>query len=265
MKIIDFHTHIFPDFLADRAIESMKIPGKFENAIGGKASDLLGEMQNSSVSLSVNLPVLTNPLSFDSTIEHLFASNQKSNKILSFAAIHPGCDNVCDKIKKIKDYGFKGVKLHPLFQHTDISDRKNENIIYAANEQGLWVTIHAGFDINYPQGQEATVDKICKMITDVRPDKLILAHMGAEGYWEEVYDKLCGKNVYFDTAYSPDIMGEELFLKLVRAHGAKRVLFGTDSPWRSQKKYVELLNSFALTDEEKQLIFFKNAEKILGL
>ena len=63
-----------------------------------------------------------------------------------------------------------------------------------------------------------------------------------------------------------DIMGEELFTDVVLRHGADKILFGTDSPWRSQREYVRILKGNArLTDDEKDKIFYKNAAKILGL
>ena len=45
--------------------------------------------------------------------------------------------------------------------------------------------------------------------SDVKPEKLVLAHMGGLNFWDDVEKYLVGENVYFDTAYVADEMSEE--------------------------------------------------------
>ena len=61
------------------------------------------------------------------------------------------------------------------------------------------------------------------------------------------------------------MLTEEQFIRLVRKHGADKILFGTDSPWSSQKDYVDWMNRIALTGEERKQIFGENAKKIVEL
>ena len=104
------------------------------------------------------------------------------------------------------------------------------------------------------------------VLDEVRPPKLILAHMGSNEFYDESEEKLCGMKVYFDTAYSILHMNETQFVRMVRKHGADRVLFGTDTPWTYQKECAQrLLSMEGLTDQEKQHILSGNAEKLLGL
>ena len=59
-------------------------------------------------------------------------------------------------------------------------------------------------------------------------------------------------------------MPEEQFVRMVHLHGAERILFGTDTPWTSQKECVERLQSFTgLSQVEKDLIFSGNAQFLL--
>ncbi len=83
--------------------------------------------------------------------------------------------------------------------------------------------------------------------------------------WDEVEEYLTGQPVYFDTAYILGLVPEEQFLRIVRNHGADKILFGTDSPWAGQKEFVRYLKECPLTEEERQLIFFGNALKLLEL
>jgi len=58
---------------------------------------------------------------------------------------------------------------------------------------------------------------------------------------------------------------DELFLKIIRKHGADRILFASDCPWCSAGETVKLIERVGLTDEEKEMIYHKNAETLLGI
>ena len=63
----------------------------------------------------------------------------------------------------------------------------------------------------------------------------------------------------------PDMLNEEQFVGMVRAFGADRVLFGSDSPWASQRKSLKWIEHTSLHREEKEKILGANAEKMLKL
>ena len=54
-------------------------------------------------------------------------------------------------------------------------------------------------------------------------------------------------------------------LTMIRSHGADKILFASDSPWQDQRRYIDLLKSLPLTEEEKAQILYKNASKLLKL
>jgi predicted TIM-barrel fold metal-dependent hydrolase len=94
--------------------------------------------------------------------------------------------------------------------------------------------------------------------------KVVLAHMGGFNQWDEVEEYLVGKNIWFDTSYTFQHIQPEQFLRIVRNHGADRILFGTDSPWGGQKECIEYLSKLELSQEELECIFWKNGASILG-
>lgn len=66
-----------------------------------------------------------------------------------------------------------------------------------------------------------------------------------------------------------DLSGTGLFrygvLKyLIREVGADRILFGTDYPICNPRMYVEAIYGEEITEEERELVFHGNAERILG-
>ena len=123
-------------------------------------------------------------------------------------------------------------------------------LIEYASSLGLIILIHAGFDVSFPGCDESSVDRLATMIQEVKPEKLVLAHMGGWGQWNEVASILeedYMKNVYLDTSSCIKKLNHnaslpiEKFKKMVNIHGADRILFGSDSPWDDQKDAVDLI------------------------
>jgi hypothetical protein len=47
--------------------------------------------------------------------------------------------------------------------------------------------------------------------------------------------------------------------------GADRVLFGSDCPWDEPANEIAMIERLELTEEEREMIFYRNAEKLLGI
>ena len=43
------------------------------------------------------------------------------------------------------------------------------------------------------------------------------------------------------------------------------MLFGSDCPWDEPANEIAMIERMPLTNEEKELIFYKNSEKLLGI
>lgn len=263
--IIDFHTHIFPEKIAARAVEKLASCIHLEPAFNGCAAGLLESMEKAGIDKSVILPVVTSPAQFDSILRFAVYINETTPGLHSLAGIHPDSPDWKAQLELIANEGFKGVKIHPNYQGVLFSDIRVKRILYRASELGLFLLTHAGYDPYTPDEEYCSPDMILEVVKDVQPENLILAHMGSNMYYDEAEEKLCGLNVYMDTAYSICHMQEEQFVRMVRKHGADKILFASDCPWSNQKNDVEILNRTPLTAEEKELIFHKTAEKLLGL
>jgi predicted TIM-barrel fold metal-dependent hydrolase len=218
----------------------------------------------------VNLPVLTNPRQFESVnrfaaeINAIFSN--KERKIISFAGIHPACEDIEEKMKWIKENRFLGVKLHPDYQETFINDPGYIRILECARELDLIVLTHAGVDIGYRGCPVRCPPSLAKeVIARVPYSKLVLAHYGAAEQHEEVFDTLCGLDVYFDTSYVLRFLDKTTFARILEKHGEDRILFGSDSPWSDIQNDVEILKSFSLNKQTEQKIFCENAKKLLGI
>ena len=261
--IIDFHAHMFPDKIAENTIRFLA-----ENVIpphtNGTSEGLLASSsREAGIDISVVLPVVTNPSQFASVTK--FAEKFQEGELLSFAGVHPASCPCKRGVNQIKNLGFKGIKLHPDYQDTYFNDIRYKRIVEKASELDLIVTVHAGVDPKCPDDVHCTPKMAEEMLDEVQPTKLVLAHFGGNEMWEEVEERLIGRNVYLDTAVVLDTMKEEQFLRMVRKHDADKVLFATDSPWRGQKEFVQKMHEIALTEEEREQIFSGTARELLGI
>lgn len=264
--VIDFHTHIFPDKIAAKTIEKLEECGAIKAFTEGTLVGLKKSMMDNNINRSVILPVVTKPSQFD-TINTFAAEITGKEGIISFGGIHPDNEDYQEKLNKIKEMGLLGIKLHPDYQETFIDDRRMVRIIQYATEIGLIVVIHAGLDIGLPEPVHCTPKKAADMLNQVDNEnaKIILAHTGGYGLWDEVEEYLVGKNVWFDISFSLGMIPDEQFVKIVKNHGADRILFATDSPWGGQKETLENVKKLDFTEEELEYILHRNAEELLGL
>ena len=217
-KMIDFQTHIVPDKMAANTVEFLAVRGGIPAYADGTLADIQAKADEANVTLSISLPVLTRPESFDSVLNFAKSVNEGREKgahrIMSFAGIHPDCTDIEEKMAQVKESGCKGVKLHPDYQQIFIDDERMLRIFNAAIDQDLIVVTHAGLDVGYPECTHSTPRRTAMLLDKLKGEaKLILAHMGGCRMHQEVYDILAGRNVYFDTSYVLDEMDGDNFLK----------------------------------------------------
>lgn len=281
--IIDFHTHTFPDKICEKTLQSLSLKSATTPFSDGSISGLISSMERAGISYSVNLPVMTSPEQVDKVNTSMIENKEQLEKkgIIAFGGLHPDYEAYKDELQRLKAGGILGIKLHPAYQNVDLTDIRMLRIIEAASEQDMIILIHAGIDIGISHHNFASVSQILQVVDQVAPPKFVLAHMGNWGLWDQVESDLAGANVYLDTAFSVGKitpcreagkapirsfnLTEEAFLRIVRKHGADKILFATDSPWEDQLDYVNRLSNIALTDKERDLIMGDNSRKLLRI
>ena len=264
--IIDFHTHIFPEKIAGKTIESLENLSGIKASTNGTLEGLLASMERTGVDMSVIMPVATKPSQMESI--NAYAKeicDMYPGKLISFGGIHPDCEDYKSELNHIKELGLKGIKIHPDYQRVMIDDMRFMNIIEYASELGLVILTHAGIDIGLPEPVHCPPQKMRKVIDKIKPEKMIVAHYGGWKQWQEVYEYLAGENVYLDTAFTFDYIEKEMFLKILQKHGEDKILFATDSPWSHATRDIQAVNNMPIADSIKQKIFSENAKKLLQI
>lgn len=265
--VIDFHTHVFPDKIAEKTIEYLSCKGGISPYAKGTCASLVEKMDEAGVDTSVTLPVVTNPKQFESINRFALELNAKmGGKIISFGGIHPLSDDIEGKMKFLKESGFLGVKIHPDYQGEFITHTGYIKILELAKELDLIVVTHAGFDCGFPGETVKCPPHLTKeVIKRVNHPKFVLAHLGGCEMLDEVFRHLVGENVYLDTSYVLRKTSQEDLKKLVLRHGEDKILFASDSPWSDIKSDVEALRAVGLSKNTEEKILYKNAKALLSI
>jgi predicted TIM-barrel fold metal-dependent hydrolase len=262
-NIIDFHTHIFPDELAPRAIATL-IANSSESVAhtNGTLSGLLNSMDENQIMRSVILPIATKPSQV--SLINRSCNNLKSNKIIPFGTLHPLTTNIEEEVLYLKQNNISGIKFHPEYQNFYIDDRSVFPLYEQLEVAGLIVVFHAGKDPG-PFTCDHALPEALKSIHQNFPElKMVAAHMGGWKLWDEVLQVLCGQSIYLDTSAVSNHLSIEHFKQIVHKHGFENILFGTDSPWFNQGDVVSWIMKMDFTEAELEMIFWKNAERLLN-
>jgi predicted TIM-barrel fold metal-dependent hydrolase len=263
MKIIDCHTHVYPDKIAAAASAAI---GEFYGlpmTYDGSVAELRKNCKENNISACLICSVATSPAQVNS-VNRFISETAKTSGGLFFAlgTLHPDMtrEEIIAELDKFPEYELKGVKLHPDFQKFEAD---TANAIYdEVQNRKLKLLIHAG-DERYSFSEPFRIEKIAKQfpLTDI-----IAAHFGGWSVWERFEDsveKLAEyKNVYIDTSSSLYELAPDKAEKIIHTFGAERVLFGTDYPMWETGLELERFFALDLTRHEQSLILAGNAERL---
>lgn len=261
--IIDFHTHAFPDRIAEQAIKSLSEKSNLNPFTDGTISDTDKKMKTWGIDRRVMLSIATNPKQ-QTKVNNFAIEVNNEDTVYAFGSVHPLANDALEELERIKKAGLKGIKLHPEYQEFKIDDEKMYPIYEKCIKLGFILVFHAGKDIAYPDSLNAPPEAINRLSKDFGGAKFVMAHFGSYGLNDLALEYVAGCDFYIDTSFSKGYVKKEMGEAIIKKHGADKVLFGSDCPWADPKETFDFINSFDLTNEEKEKIFYKNALKLLG-
>lgn len=159
----------------------------------------------------------------------------------------------------LREWKFKGIKLHPLVH----SFLPNDEIVYPIMEEArkakVPVAIHSGHP---PFSLPWSIGELAENFKDIT---VIMLHMGhGHGVYIQAAINIAKRNdnIWLETSGMP--MHSKIKEAMVRV-GEDRVMYGSDSPFHEPAVEIDRICSADLTDEQLRMIFYENAHKILGI
>ena len=261
MEIIDVHAHVFPQKIAEKAVESIGGFYGYRMECDSLVDTLLTVSRAAGIGRSVIHSVAVSPRQV-SSINAFIAESQNAHpkELTGFGTIHALCEHPEDVVEDCIRMGLHGLKIHPDMQRFALDSTEAMNM-FAAIEGRLPVIIHTG-DSRYEYSNPLRMKKAAEAFPRL---VCVCAHLGGWSEWDDAAELLSKyDNLYVDTSSSLYALSPGKAAELIRRYDRERVLFGTDYPmWDPQGELTRFMN-LPLTDGERENILHKNAEKLLG-
>lgn len=189
-------------------------------------------------------------------------------RLIPFASINPFIANQLDAEleRLVKEFGFRGIKVYPPYQHHYPNDARMYPLYAKAQELGLPVLVHTGSSVfkgtRIKYGDPLLMDDVA---IDFPGLNILLAHSGRPFWYEQAF-WLARRhpNVYLEVSGLPGKKLLDYFPRLEEL--ADKVVYGSDWPGNpSLARNVEAIRSLPISEAAKQAILYANAARLLSL
>lgn len=264
MSILDFHCHIYPDKIAEKAAEATGAFYGTGHPKGlGTVSDLCARGEAAGISMQLIHSVATTPAQVSSINRFIAASVEGAPEhFIGFGALHPDSEHQETDVQQIIDLGLRGIKLHPDIQKFALNEPRSMQM-FEANAGRLPILLHTGDNRYHYSNPEQLIP-----VLEAFPDTVFIgAHMVGYTVWDQAYRDIYRKypNLWTDCSSTRFCMEDDRFVELIRSFGTERVMFGTDYPMWDPVEEVQHFMDLPLLAAEKEQILWKNACRLLRL
>lgn len=262
-EIINTHVHIFPDKIAQKATTSIGNFYDLPMEEVGTVTNLLSEIKENSIKHCFILSTATTPMQVREINNFQIGILKEYGRDLftAFGTVHPDMDNPINEIDYMRANGIIGIKFHNDFQKIAVDDKRMFTIYEKAQAEKIPIIVHAG-DSRYSFSNPLQLKKVYDNFHDLY---FIAAHFGGYSMWDDSIRLLKETNFYFDTSSSLFALNPDKAVNIINTLGIEKFFFGTDFPMWGFKKEIERFLKLPLTEEQKDLIFNKNAKHFLKI
>ncbi len=184
-------------------------------------ADLVAKMDGAGVDRAVIFPFTEGNFTNDAVKT---AYDAFPERLIPYCAVNPWQPDAAAEVRRCgRDWGFKGLKLHPTLNGYHLSDPLLVNPLFEEAEAlGIPVIVHGASDLYNAPPEFAEMARRFPRVT------LLMAHMGF--FWSVGQAIAFAKdlpNLYLETSRAPIFE----ITTAVRELGPGRVIWGTDSPF----------------------------------
>jgi uncharacterized protein len=158
----------------------------------------------------------------------------------------------------LREWKFKGIKLHPLFNAFLPNDEIVYPIMEEARRNNVPVSIHSGHP---PFSLPWSIGELAENFRDV---KIVMLHMGhGHGIYIQAAINTAKRydNIFLETSGMPMHTKIKEAMEVV---GEERVMYGSDTPFHEPAVEIDKICSAGLSEKQLEKIFHDNAVEILG-
>ena len=203
--------------------------------------------------------------------------------LVGFGTVDFDKNNLKDQVKKIKDLGLYGIKIHPAAQEVRIDSPQLFEVYEEAEKQGLFISFHTGLHWHrISDYQMLLFDEVAYNFPKLR---FSMEHIGGYSFFREALLIMNNNSrseiphVYAgwtSIAMETDEMGntrqgawsltDDDLCTLVHQAGYKTSIFGLDTPYKGieqTQQAIERIKNLPITEEAKRGILGENLKRVL--
>jgi hypothetical protein len=279
--IVDVHTHIFPADVISRRELFFRNEPEFQLLYGSpdskmaSAETLIRSMDENGVDRSVvfGFPWRSAELLARHNGYVLDAAAKFPDRLLPLACLDlfsSLCGKEGEKLFADGARGFGELAIYSAGGNMDLMLDNFKHIAAICRREDLVLLVHANEPIGhqYPGKAPFGLDLYYNMAKAGAGATLIFAHWGGGLFFFEVLKKEPPghfANIYYDTAASPFVYKTDIYRVAAELAGVDRILFGSDYPLISPKRYFTEIRKSGLPDVDIDLISGGNAVRIFRL
>jgi len=181
-------------------------------------------------------------------------------RFIPFCVVHPrDWRYAADELRTcITEWGWKGLKLHPVDQSFPADCLSAKNIVALAAELNIPVAIHSSMD------NCSSPERIGRLAAEFPGVTFFMVHMGKMLYWTDALEEaIKNPNIILDTTDA--MFADGMVETCVERIGAERIVCGTNLPISYPGPNLKRIEIARISDKEKALIYGGNMKRILGL
>ena len=261
MRIIDIHTHIYPQEIANKAAKSIRDFYEIDGAdMSGTAQLLLERGRAAGISQYAVLPVGIRPDRVCGINDFIMEQAAQHPEFIPCGTVHAAMENLEEETQRILDMGMHAVKMHPDSQRFPIDDPRLYPV-YDAVQDKIPVMLHMGdprYNFSHPVRLRRVMDTFPRL-------QVIAAHFGGYQMFDIAKEQLYATNCIFDVSSAMMFMEPGEAERYINIYGAERMAYGTDYPLWDPVEEVKRFQSLKLTADQFDQIAHRTAERVLGL
>ncbi len=261
-KIIDTHTHVYPEKIAAKATAAIGSFYDYPMSSVGTVEVLKERMKTAGVCKSFILSVATVPKQVRGINDFLITTvKDNPDLFIPFGTVHLDMENITEELEYIRNNGICGLKFHPDFQKFAVDDPRMDVVYEYAQAYKMPVIFHAG-DKRYHYSNPPQLRKVIERFPDLIA---VAAHFGGYGEWDAAFEYLCGTDFYFDTSSTLGMMSDfSVPKKILSKHDVNRILFASDFPMWTPEFELTNIEKLGLSQDLTEKILYKNALNLLS-